>query len=102
MCYLSGSVRTPVGARGGGSDRVRVEVRVELKPGVVDAEAESIEKSLALLGIPSVRHVTTARIYDLEFSGTDSAEAERLAADAVDRLLANPVIHRVTVRPLTD
>ncbi len=82
-----------------GSAVVRVEVRVELKPGVLDAEALSIEKSLGLLGLPSVRHVTTARIYDLEFSGVSAGEARRLAETAVDRLLANPVIHRVTIRP---
>ena len=78
---------------------VRIEVRVELKAGVMDAEAASIEKSLGLLGIASVRHVTTARVYDLEFAGVAPAEARRLADQAVDRLLANPVIHRVTVRP---
>jgi phosphoribosylformylglycinamidine synthase subunit PurS len=81
---------------------MRWEVRVELKPGVMDAEAESIAKSLVLLGIPQVRHVSTARIYDLEFENVDPQEAERLAHDAVDRLLANPVIHRVTVRPRPD
>lgn len=81
---------------------VRIEVRVELKPGVLDAEAESIEKTLVLLGIPSVRGVTTARVYDLEFSGVDETEARRLADQAVDRLLANPVIHRVTVTPRSD
>jgi phosphoribosylformylglycinamidine synthase PurS subunit len=78
---------------------VRIEVRVELKAGVLDAEALSIEKALGLLGIPSVRHVTTARIYDLEFSDVNPDQALRLAESAVDRLLANPVIHRVSVRP---
>ncbi len=81
------------------SSTVRVEVRVELKPGVMDAEAVSIEKSLGLLGIAAVRHVSTARIYDLEFAGVSPAEAKRRAEVAVDRLLANPVIHRVSVRP---
>jgi phosphoribosylformylglycinamidine synthase subunit PurS len=80
---------------------VRVEVRVELKPGVLDAEALSIEKSLGLLGIPSVHRVTTAHVYDLEFSGVTGDGAKRLAEEAVDRLLANPVIHRVTVRPVS-
>lgn len=80
---------------------VRVEVRVELKPGILDAEALSIEKSLGLLGISSVHRVTTARVYDLEFSSVSEEEAKRLADEAVDRLLANPVIHRVTVRPVT-
>jgi phosphoribosylformylglycinamidine synthase subunit PurS len=77
-----------------------MEVRVELKPGVMDAEAVSIEKSLGLLGIASVHRVTTARIYDLEFSDVSLPEAKRLADEAVERLLANPVIHHVTVQPV--
>jgi phosphoribosylformylglycinamidine synthase PurS subunit len=78
---------------------VRFEVRVELKPGVEDAEAESVEKSLGLLGIEPAPHVTTARVYDLEFRGVDAAEGRRLSDRAVERLLANPVIHRVTISP---
>ena len=77
-----------------------VEVRVELKPGIMDAEAESIEKSLGLLGLSEVTHVRTARVYTLEFQGASKEEAERLANRAVDRLLANPVIHRVELRSL--
>ncbi|MCI4339527.1 MAG: phosphoribosylformylglycinamidine synthase subunit PurS [Thermoplasmata archaeon] len=80
------------------SGSVRIEVRVELKPGVLDAEGENVEKSLGLLGIVGVRHVTTARIYDLEFVDATPAEARRRAEEAADRLLANPVIHRVTIR----
>jgi phosphoribosylformylglycinamidine synthase subunit PurS len=90
-----------VGSLGTKRGPFRVEIRVELKPGVLDAEAESIQKSLGLLGVRSVSRVTTARIYDLEFEGVNSAEASRLAHEAVDRLLANPVIHKVTVRPPT-
>jgi phosphoribosylformylglycinamidine synthase PurS subunit len=81
------------------SARVRVEVRVELKEGVEDAEAESVEKSLGLLGIRPTPHVAMARIYDLEFHGVDAAEARRLSDEAIERLLANPVIHKVIVRP---
>ncbi len=81
----------------GGPGSVRVEVRVELKPGILDAEAESIQKSLGLLGIRNVARVSTARIYELEFSGASTAEARDLAEQAVERLLANPVIHRVTI-----
>lgn len=73
---------------------------MELKPGVMDPEAETVEKSLALLGIAPVSRVTTARIYVLEFKELDRARADALAREAVDRLLANPVIHRVTVIPL--
>lgn len=82
---------------GPGRDSLTVDVRVELKPGILDAEADSIEKSLRLLGITEIASVRTARVYELTFTGVDSAEARRLAERAVDRLLANPVIHRVQV-----
>ena len=84
------------------SRSVRLEVRVELKPGVLDAEGESVEKSLGLLGISGVRRVSTAHVYDLEFQDVAPAEARRRAEEAVDRLLANPVIHRVTILPRAD
>ncbi len=78
---------------------VRIEVRVELKPNVADAEGESVERSLGLLGIGGVRSVRTARVYELTFEGISAEEARRRANEAVERLLANPVIHRVDVRP---
>ena len=81
------------------SPPVAIEVRVELKSGILDPEAASIEKSLGLLGVPEVAKVGTARVYVLEFRGVSPADAERLAARAVDRLLANPVIHNVTISP---
>jgi len=83
---------------GEASNVIRVEVRVELKAGILDAEADSIQKSLGLLGIPSVSRVSTAHLYELQFAGVDEPRALQLANQAVDRLLANPVIHRVMVR----
>lgn len=80
-----------------GSQNPLVEVRVELKPGVLDAEADAVRKALGLLGVPGVEQVHVARVYSLEFSDADPKEARRRAELAVDRLLANPVIHRVDI-----
>jgi phosphoribosylformylglycinamidine synthase PurS subunit len=79
-------------------DRNTVEVRVELKPGIADAEADNIEKSLRLLGLSGLKGVRTARIFALTFEGLSEEEARERAARAVDQLLANPVIHRVSYR----
>jgi len=76
---------------------ITVEIRVELKAGILDAEAESVQKSLGLLGIGPVTAVRTAKVYVLELADEDREHAEALAREAVDRLLANPVIHRVHV-----
>ncbi len=70
---------------------------MELKPGILDAEAATVEKSLGLLGVPEVKRVSTAKVYRLEVSVGSTAEAKEVAQKAVDRLLANPVVHRVTV-----
>lgn len=75
-----------------------VEVRVALKPGIMDAEAENVEKALGLLGISPVPKVETARVYELTFPGISFEEAESRARVAVDRLLANPVVHQVAIR----
>jgi phosphoribosylformylglycinamidine synthase subunit PurS len=80
---------------------VTVEVRVELKPGVEDPEGENVAKSLGLLGIDAVLSVRTAKVYRVTFSGLSEAEANERAQRAVDRLLANPVVHRVSVTPLS-
>jgi phosphoribosylformylglycinamidine synthase subunit PurS len=85
-----------------GDRKLRVEIRVELKPGVLDPEAQTVEKSLAQLGIGPVSRVSTARVYVLEFQDMERNRADAIAREAVERLLANPVIHRVTVTTLLD
>lgn len=76
-----------------------VDVRVELKPGILDAEAENIHKTLGLLGIGEVSAVSCARVYSLRFDGVSPQQAYELAGRAVDQLLANPVVHRVVISP---
>lgn len=104
MRSLGGAPLSPRGrsadVAGPGAPLRRVEVRVELKPEVQDAEAESVGRALALLGISDLRAVRIARVFELDFEGVAPEEALRRAREAVDRLLANPVVHRVAVRPL--
>ena len=74
---------------------ITIEVRVQLKPGIQDAEAESIEKSLHLLGLGGLAGVRTARVFSLVFRDVSEDQARERAQRAVDQLLANPVIHHV-------
>ena len=75
-----------------------MEVRVQLKPGVLDAEAAAVQKALGLLGIEGLGGVECARIYVLTFPGLSVERATAQARRAVEKLLANPVIHRVEIR----
>jgi len=74
-----------------------VEVRVTLKPGILDPEARAIQHALADLGFPTTR-LSTARIFSLSIEAADRADAEAKAREMCERLLANPVIHRFEVK----
>jgi phosphoribosylformylglycinamidine synthase subunit PurS len=75
-----------------------VEVRVELKRGALDAEGETVQKSLKLLGYPVVK-ADTIKVYRLTVEAKTKDEAKSLVESASRRLLANPVIqdYKVTV-----
>jgi phosphoribosylformylglycinamidine synthase subunit PurS len=75
-----------------------VEVRVGLKKGALDAEGETVQKSLALLGY-AVKKVDTVKVYRLQVEAKSKKEAEDTVESATRRLLANPVIqeYRITV-----
>jgi len=68
-----------------------VEVRVSLKKGALDAEGETVEKSLKLLGLP-VRKVDTVKVYRVVVSARDRDDALKVMENASRRLLASPVI----------
>jgi len=73
-----------------------VEVRISLKPGILDPEARAIQHALADLGFPTKR-LSTARVFSLSLEAKDRGEAEETARQMCERLLANPVIHRYEV-----
>ncbi len=70
---------------------VPVEVRIAFKKGVVDAEGETVAKSLRLLGFP-VEKVETVQVYEVAVEAESEKEALAAMDDACKRLLANPVI----------
>jgi phosphoribosylformylglycinamidine synthase subunit PurS len=78
-----------------------VEVKVRLKPGVLDAEGKNVQKSLELLAIP-VEGVKAVKTYWITFERASEAEALEAAEEACRRLLANPVVHDYTIRLLPE
>ena len=73
-----------------------VEVRISLKPGILDPEARAIQHALADLGFPTTR-LSTARVFSISLEAEDRSRAEERARQMCERLLANPVIHRYEV-----
>ena len=73
-----------------------VEVRITLKPGILDPEARAIQHALSDLGFPTQR-LSTARLFSLSLEAGDRSQAGEMARQMCERLLANPVIHRYEV-----
>jgi phosphoribosylformylglycinamidine synthase len=75
---------------------VRVTVLVRPKEGILDPQGDAIDRSLRGLGYPT-RGVRAGRVFDLELEVETAEEAERIAREIADRVLANDLIERFDV-----
>jgi phosphoribosylformylglycinamidine synthase subunit PurS len=76
---------------------MRARVFVTLKPSVFDPQGTTVAEALHTLGYPNVKDVRQGKYFELEIDVTSAADAERVAAEAADKLLANPVIESYRV-----
>jgi phosphoribosylformylglycinamidine synthase subunit PurS len=80
---------------------MKARVFVTLKPSVFDPQGHTIVEALHSLGYGSVGDVRQGKFFELELNVPDAADAQKLAAEVADRVLANPVIEsfRVELAP---
>ena len=71
---------------------MRARVFVTLKPSVFDPQGRTIVDALHSLGYHNVADVRQGKYFELDLATTERAEAEKLAAEVADTVLANPVI----------
>lgn len=71
---------------------MRARVFVTLKPSVFDPQGKTVTDALHTLGYSSVRDVRQGKYFELDIDASTVDEAKRLASEAADKLLANPVI----------
>jgi phosphoribosylformylglycinamidine synthase PurS subunit len=71
---------------------MQARVFVTLKPSVFDPQGTTVTEALHTLGYATVRDVRQGKYFELEIDATSADEARRLASEAADRLLSNPVI----------
>ncbi len=74
----------------------RVHIDVMLKDEILDPQGQAIERALPSLGFDGVRGVRVGKHVVLDVD--DRSDLEVQVADMADKLLANPVIERFTVR----
>ena len=71
---------------------MRAHVFVTLKPSVFDPQGTTVAEALHTLGYAAVKDVRQGKYFELEIEAGTQDEARRLATEAADKLLANPVI----------
>jgi phosphoribosylformylglycinamidine synthase len=71
---------------------MRARVFVTLKPSVFDPQGKTVTDALHTLGYASVKDVRQGKYFELDIDARGVDEARRLASEAADKLLSNPVI----------
>ena len=71
---------------------MRARVFVTLKPSVFDPQGRTIADALHSLGYGGVEDVRQGKYFELDIDARRPDEARKLAAEAADKLLSNPVI----------
>ena len=71
---------------------MRARVFVTLKPSVFDPQGKTVTDALHTLGYASVRDVRQGKYFELDIDASGRDETRRLASEAADKLLSNPVI----------
>jgi len=71
---------------------MRARVFVTLKPSVFDPQGTTVAEALHTLGYVAVKDVRQGKYFELDIDAKTADEARRLASEAADKLLANPVI----------
>ena len=79
---------------------MKARVFVTLKPAILDPQGKAIANALTSLGIAGVVSVRQGKVFDIEVDSNDRAQAEKLLANAADKLLANTVIENYRVEVL--
>lgn len=81
----------------------KAEITVTLRPSILDPQGKAAHHALGELGFEGVRQVRIGKFIELEIEADSAAEAERVAREAGDKLLANPVMEdfHVTIHELT-
>jgi len=79
---------------------MKARVTVTLKNGVLDPQGKAIEGALKSFGLEGVDSVRQGKVFDIELSLTDKAEAEALLKTAAEKLLANTVVENYRVEIL--
>jgi phosphoribosylformylglycinamidine synthase len=76
---------------------MRARVFVTLKKSVFDPQGKTIAEALHSLGYTSIGDVRQGKFFELEINAASTDQANKLASEVADKVLANPVIESYRV-----
>lgn len=75
---------------------VTAKIYVTLKPGVLDAQGDTVKSALETLGFKRVEDVRIGKFLVITLDGDTAEQAKAQVEEMCKRLLANPVIEDYT------
>lgn len=79
---------------------MKARVTVTLKNGVLDPQGKAIEGALKSLDVNGITSVRQGKVFDVELTTTDKAQAQVTLEAACVKLLANTVIENFHIEIL--
>ena len=76
---------------------MKARVFVTLKKSVFDPQGHTIADALHSMGYTGVGDVRQGKFFELELDAASADQAQKLAAEVADKVLANPVIESYRV-----
>jgi phosphoribosylformylglycinamidine synthase PurS subunit len=76
---------------------MKARVFVTLKKSVFDPQGKTIADALHSMGYTGVGDVRQGKFFELELDAGSADQAQKLAAEVADKVLANPVIESYRV-----
>jgi phosphoribosylformylglycinamidine synthase len=76
---------------------MKARVYVTLKQSVFDPQGQTIADALHSLGYTNVGDVRQGKFFELELDAPSAAQAQQIASEVANKVLANPVIESYRV-----
>ncbi|HEY3251124.1 MAG TPA: phosphoribosylformylglycinamidine synthase subunit PurS [Ignavibacteria bacterium] len=68
------------------------KIKVTLKKSILDPQGKAVEHSIQSLGYKNVEDTRIGKYIELKINASSEEEAEKIAEEVSDKLLANPVM----------
>ncbi len=68
------------------------KINVTLRSSILDPQGKAVQHAIASLGMEQVLEVRMGKYIEMKISAEDRNDADRVAAEACKKLLANPVM----------